>query len=632
MKKPRMEKKASHYRTFTRRAALLAGAQGLAMTVLAGRLYYLGVMEAEQYEMLAEENRLSIRLLNPRRGLIVDRFGVELATNRQDYRVFLIPEQAQSVHGTLQRLGRIIKIDERDRRRIERQISRQPDFLPVTVAEGLTWPDFAEINVAVPSLPGIQPDAGLTRWYPMGSQASQVVGYVGTPAPEDIGEDPLLRVPGFKLGKRGMERAFDTSLRGRAGTMRVEVNAAGRVIRELGRAEGEQGKTVVLTLDAGLQRAAAERLGEEAAGVVVLDTQSGEVYVHASTPAYDSNAFTSGISRENWQALLQDPRKPLVDKCLSGQYPPGSTFKMVVALAALHYQVIEPDETVYCGGRYRLGDNVWHCWRRRGHGRLAMVDAIARSCDIYFYTIARRLGIERIEAFARDFGLGGTYGLEIGGESAGLVPSPAWKLATTGQPWVGGETLNVGIGQGQLLATPMQLAVMTARVANGGRKVVPHLVRSVDSRRAPAQAIWPAIDVAAEHFALVKRGMEKVLEPHGTAVLSRLDVDGKKMAGKTGTAQVRRITAAQREADLPQSDRPWQERHHAWFVAYAPLEAPRYATCVLIEHGGGGSSAAAPVARDIMAEVLRRDPANRTTVDNGLAAERSIPVRGSARS
>jgi len=618
-----MYQKGSRSKTFTRRAALLAGAQGLAMTVLGGRLYYLGVVEAEQYEMLAEENRISIRLLNPKRGLILDRFGTELATNRQDYRVFLIPEQAGSVLRTLERLGRIIEIDERERRRIERQIARQPDFLPVTVAEGLKWPAFAEINVASPSLPGIQSDAGLTRWYPLGAAASQVVGYVGAPDPEDLGEDPLLRVPGFKLGKRGIERAFDTSLRGRAGTMRVEVNASGRVIRELARAEGDQGKTVTLTLDADLQRTAAARLGEEAAGVVVLDTQTGEVYVHASTPAYDPNAFTSGISRENWQALLHDPRKPLVDKCLSGQYPPGSTFKMVVALAALHHGVIEPEETVYCGGRYRLGDNVWHCWRRRGHGRLAMVNAIARSCDVYFYTIARRLGIERIEAFARDFGLGQNYGLEIGGESAGLVPSPAWKLATTGQPWVGGETLNVGIGQGQLLATPMQLAVMTARIANGGRKVIPHLVRAAGEQRAPTQAVWPTLDIAPEHFALVQRGMEKVLEQRGTAFLSRLDVDGEKMAGKTGTAQVRRITAAERDAEVKQEDLPWQERHHAWFVAYAPVETPRYAACVLIEHGGGGSSAAAPVARDILAEVLRRDPASHPTVDEGLTADRS---------
>jgi len=616
-----MDSKESHRKVFTRRAALLAGAQGLAMAVLGGRLYYLGVLESEQYEMLAEENRISIRLLAPPRGTIVDRFGADIATNRQDYRVFLIPEQAKSVHETLQRLGRIIRIDERDRLRIERQIAKQRGFLPVTVAEGLDWPSFAEINVATPTLPGIQPDAGLTRWYPDGPSASQVVGYVGVPDPEDVGEDPLLRVPGFKVGKRGIERAFDRVLRGGPGSARVEVNASGRVIRELARVEGEKGGAVSLTLDMALQRAASERLGEEAAGVVVLDVYSGEVYVHASTPSYDPNVFSSGISRENWRALLEDPRKPLVDKCLSGQYPPGSTFKMVVALAALHHGVVEPDETTYCGGTYRLGDNVWHCWRERGHGNLALVDAIARSCDIYFYTIARRLGIERIAAFARDFGLGETFGLEVGGESAGLVPSPAWKRAVTGQPWLGGETLNVGIGQGQLLATPMQLAVMTARIANGGRQVTPHLVRSVGGQRAPVQAVWPVLQIDDGDLALVRRGMEKVLEPRGTAYLSRLEVDGQRMAGKTGTSQVRRITAAQRAAKIEQQALPWKERHHAWFVAYAPMDAPRYAACILIEHGGGGASAAAPVARDIMAEVLRRDPARRPPADRPLTAE-----------
>jgi len=618
-----MDSKGSHRKTFTRRAALLAGAQGLAMTVLAGRLYYLGVVESEQYEMLAEDNRISIRLLAPRRGTITDRFGVELAANRQDYRVFLIPEQARSVAETLTRLDRIIEIDARERRRIERQIAKQRAFLPVTIAEGLDWANFAAINVASPELPGIQPEAGLSRWYPDGPAVSQVVGYVGAPERADIDEDALLRVPGFKVGKRGIERAYDHTLRGRPGSARVEVNAAGRVIRELARSEGEQGESVALTLDMALQRAAAERLGEEAAGVVLLDIHTGEIYVHASTPSYDPNTLSSGISRENWQALLEDPRRPLVDKCLSGQYPPASTFKMVVALAALHYDVIDPDETVYCGGKYRLGDNVWNCWRRRGHGRLAMVDAIARSCDIYFYTVARRLGIERIAEFAHKFGLGETYGLEVSGESGGLVPTPGWKLATYGVPWLGGETINVGIGQGQLLATPIQLAVMTARIANGGYAVTPHLVRAVDGLVLNTSPVWPRLGLEESHFAVVRRGMEKVLEPHGTAVLSRLNVDGQHMAGKTGTAQVRRMTERERAGDVDQADLPWRERHHAWFVAYAPAEAPRYAACVLVEHGGGGSSAAAPIARDVMAATLERDPAARPPLDADLAVTAS---------
>ncbi|GAK33116.1 peptidoglycan glycosyltransferase [Iodidimonas nitroreducens] len=614
-----MASDTSRFKTFSRRAALLAGAQGLLTAVLAGRLYYLGVVEADQYEMLAEENRISIRMLAPHRGDIVDRFGETIASNRQDYRVFLIPEQSLDVRLSLQRLGQIIHLTERDLRRVETQIARQRKFLPVTVAQGLSWEDFAKINVSAPDLAGIQPDSGLSRWYPDGPVASQIVGYVGSASEEEMDGDPLLTLPGFKIGKRGVERSYDRILRGRAGSSRVEVNAYGRTIRELGRTEGIPGDQVALTIDMGLQRAIAKRLGEEAAGVVVMDIDTGDIYAHVSTPSYDPNSFNLGISRENWAALLRDPRKPLVDKCISGQYPPGSVFKMVVALAALHHKIITPEKTIYCNGRHRLGDNVWHCWRREGHGAMNMEDALARSCDVYFYTIAHELGIERLAQWAQNFGLGQVFDLEVGGESSGLVPTPGWKIATTGEPWMGGETLNVGIGQGALLATPVQLAVMTARLANGGYMVRPRLVRAIgpDARALPAapNGGWPKLDFAGDHLAVVRRGMEKVLEYRGTAYRSRLSWNGMTMAGKTGTAQVRRITREMRDNNVKQEDLPWQARHHAWFVAYAPADKPRYACCVLIEHGGGGASAAAPVARDVMAQALERDPAGRPALD-----------------
>ncbi len=617
-----MTQQMSRYKTFTRRAALLAGAQGLLATALAGRLYYLGVIEADQYEMLAEDNRISIRLLAPRRGEIVDRYGEAIATNRQDYRVFLIPEQAHDIRETLVSLGQIIELNARDHQRIERQISRQRSFLPVTVAQGLSWEDFARLNVETPELPGIQPDSGLTRWYPDAATASQVVGYVGTASEDDLDGDPLLSIPGFKVGKSGLESTFDRQLRGRAGSRRVEVNAYGRTIRELARTEGLAGDDVTLTLDMGLQRAIAERVGEEAAGVVVMDVEAGDIYGYVSSPAYDPNVFNHGISRENWQALLQDPRKPLVDKCVSGQYPPGSTFKMVVALAALHHGIIGPKKTIYCNGRHRLGDNVWHCWRRGGHGAMDMEAALAQSCDVYFYQIALELGIERIASWAERFGLGEVFDLGVGGEAKGLVPTPGWKFATTGQRWVGGETLNVGIGQGALLATPLQLAVMTSRLANGGHMVVPRLVHAIGTVPFPQNPVWPKLDIDSGHLAIIRRGMEKVMEQRGTAYGSRLNIDGVTMAGKTGTSQVRRITQAHRDSNVQQADLPWKERHHALFVAYAPADKPRYAVSVLIEHGGGGSSAAAPVGRDVMAEVLKRDPANRPAIDLRLAHNR----------
>ncbi|MBK5911005.1 penicillin-binding protein 2 [Rhodothalassium salexigens] len=599
-----MKSETDRKSVFTRRALVLAGAQGLAVTALMGRMYYLGVVQGSQYETLAEENRVSLRLLAPPRGEIVDRYGRVMATNRQDYRVFLIPEQARDVAATLEKLGRIITLTPGQIRLIERKIARQRAFMRVTVADNLDWQAFARINVLSPELPGIQPDSGTTRWYPDADMVSQIVGYVGAPAERDMDGDPLLTLPGFKVGKRGIEKVYEKTLRGTAGTTRVEVNAYGREIRELSRTEGQSGDRITLTIDRDLQRFAARRLGEESGGVVVMDVDSGDVLVHASMPSYDPNEFNLGISRENWRALIQDPRKPLVNKCTAGQYPPGSTFKMVVALAALHYGVVTPEDEEVCHGHYRYGDNTFHCWRKYGHGKVDMVTALARSCDVYFYKVAKEVGIERIAEFARAFGLGEDYGFELPARH-GLVPTPGWKLANTGRPWVGGDTLNVGIGQGALLATPLQTAVMTARIANGGRQVVPRLVRAIAGQPTEPAPVG-VIDLDPAHLAVIRRGMEAVMEYRGTAYTSRLDLDGFAMAGKTGTAQVRRITQADRDAGVKNEDKPWAERHHAWFVAYAPIDTPRYAIGVLVEHGGGGASAAAPVARDVMAEVLKR--------------------------
>jgi len=594
-------------RVFNRRAFLVMGAQGIASLTLFGRLYYLSVVHGQEYRMLAEENRVSVRLLAPRRGRILDRDGRVLAGNRQDYRVYLIPEQVKDLADTLYRLGQVVDLSPAQIASIKRQVKARRGFLPITVRENLDWESFARINVESAVLPGVQPDSGTTRWYPEGMATSQLVGYVGTPAPDELTGDPLLQVPGFKLGKQGIEKAFDPLLRGAAGSAKVEVNAYGRVIRELDRRTGQTGRDISLTIDRDLQRIAAARLGEESAGVIVMDMARGDILVHASTPSYDSNEMNIGISRENWQALLDDPRKPLVNKCTYGQYPPGSTFKMVVALAALKAQVIEPDERVFCNSRYPFGDRVFHCWKRGGHGWVDMHKAIAQSCDCYFYDVANRLGIAPIAAQARAFGLGQTYDLELPGESRGLVPTEAWKRATLGQPWVGGDTLNVGIGQGALLATPLQLAVMTARLANGGKAVLPHLIHALDGvpverRQAPDMGVDPA------HLALIRTAMRGVLELRGTAYASRLRLDGVAMAGKTGTAQVRRITQQDRADNVSQDEKPWAERHHAWFVGFAPYEAPRYAIAVFIEHGGGGSSAAAPVARDIMQAVLETRP------------------------
>ena len=617
-----MRSEGKRYRLFSRRAALLAGAKGVAVTVLAGRMYYLGVVESGQYKVLADDNRISLRLLAPERGEILDRQGEPLVTNRRDYRVFLIPEQASDVVETLTALGRIIDLTDQDIARIERQIRRQRRFLPVTVAENLDWDSFARINVSSPDLPGIQPDAGMTRYYPYGTEMSQVVGYVGAISPDEVGDDPLMSLPGFKTGKQGIERAFEQNLRGVAGTTQVEVNAFGRVIRELAREDGARGNDVVLTLDMELPRFAAQRLGEESAAAIIMDIDSGDVLAHASTPSYDPNDFNLGISRENWQALLKDPRKPLINKCLTGQYPPGSTFKMVVALAGLEAGVIDPDEEVACWGKRKLGNHLFHCWRKNGHGKLALVDAIARSCDVYFYEMAERVGIDRIGEMAARFGFGQTFDIDLPGESPGLIPGRDWKLGATGEPWQVGETLVVGIGQGALLATQLQLAVMTARLASG-RAVRPRLIHAVGE--ALHRPVEPFDDMGFDpaHLALIRRGMEKVMEDRGTAVLSRLRGEGRSMAGKTGTAQVRRISKAERERGLRKThEKPWAERHHALFVAYGPIEQPRYAISVLVEHGDSGSKAAAPIARDLMAKTLELDPARQPPLSPDRVAAR----------
>lgn len=604
-----MESEGERYRKFSRRALLLAGAQGLLTAAVMGRMYYLGVLKEDSYRLLAEENRISLRLIPPLRGEILDRSGEILATNRRDFRVFLIPEQTADLDRTLVELSGYISLTEADRQRIVRQLRRQRSFLPLTVAENLDWRQFARLNVESPRMPGVQPDAGQTRHYPDGRAMAHVIGYVGAVSEEDLTGDPVLQLPGFKIGKSGLERLYESDLRGRAGNRQVEVNAYGRVIRELDREAGRKGDSLVLTIDRGLQNYIHERLGEESAAAIVMDTISGDVVAAASTPSYDANSFTIGISRENWDALIRDPRKPLVNKCVQGQYPPGSTFKMVVALAAMEAGVAEPSRSIYCSGEHRFGNRTFHCWRERGHGRLDMVNAIARSCDIYFYQIAEETGIDRIGEMARRLGLGARYDIGFTSEATGLIPGREWKQRTFGESWQAGETLVVGIGQGALLATPLQMTAMTARLAMG-KLVSPRLVHAVGSELVPGP-IYEDLPVNTDALDVVRAGMRGVLEEGGTAYLSRLRGEGLSMAGKTGTSQVRAITQEERDIGLDNlGEKPWRERDHALFVAYGPVENPRYALSVIVEHGGGGSAVAAPIARDIMGETLRRDPAS----------------------
>jgi penicillin-binding protein 2 len=602
-------------RMFSRRAAILTGGKFALLTALVGRMYYLQVVESDRFQMLADENRINLRLLAPSRGQIVDRFGVPLAVNQQNYQVLVKSENTPDIGESLDRLAQLIPISPEERSRILDEVKRKRKFVPVLVREFLEWNDVARIEVNAPDLPGVLIEVGDRRFYPEGEVASHILGYVGSPAAKHQTGDPLLELPGFRIGRSGVERTFDMALRGRAGSSQLEVNALGRVIRELGRRDGQIGQTVVLTVDTKLQQSAMAALGDQTGSVVVLDVNTGATMVQASTPSFDPNNFTDGLSETEWRALADDERAPLRNKAIAGEYAPGSTFKMMVALAALEAGVITPSTSFFCSGSITLGDGKFHCWKRQGHGHTDMGKGIAQSCDVYFYEVSRRVGIDRIADMAKRFGLGQSLDLDLPGSRPGLIPTRAWKSAVIGQRWVMGETLISAIGQGFVLATPLQLATMAARIANGGKAVTPYIARDVmaeDSLGGRAETPLPDIGVNQDHLELIRKAMIRVSNTRrGTAYRARIMVPGMSIAGKTGTSQVRRITRAERAAGiLKNSQLPWKRRDHALFVGFAPIEAPRYAVAVVVEHGGGGSSVAAPIARDIMTETLKRDPAD----------------------
>jgi len=599
-------------RSFTRRLALLAAGKLALLGVLGSRMYYLQVVEADKYRMMADDNRINLRLLAPPRGRILDRDGTVLADNQLNYRVVLVAEQTGSIPATLDTLSEIVPISDAERRRVMREVARKRKFLPTTVKENLSWEDVSRIAVNAPDLPGVMIDVGSTRLYPQGERMAHLIGYVAPPAEADLTGDPLLELPDFRVGRNGIERVYDLAMRGRAGNTQLEVNALGRPIRELSRNEGEPGADVTLTIDAELQVMAAARLAkEESAAAVMMDVTNGDVLVLASHPSYDPHEFARGISGPAWRALLNNHRAPLTNKAVSGMYSPGSTYKMMVALAALENGVA-PEMRVFCPGHMDLGDNRFHCWKKGGHGGVDMIDALMQSCDVYFYEMGRRLGADRMADMARRFGLGQTLSIDLPGERAGIIPTRAWKLARTGKGWAQGESLVASIGQGYVLATPLQLATMTARLVNGGYAVVPHLTRDlVQDRRMverPAGNFAP-IGVSQAHLALMLRAMRGVTnDPRGTAFRARILDAAYAYGGKTGTSQVRRITEEERRVGLRKPDQvPWRERDHALFVGYGPVEQPRFAISVIVEHGGGGSAVAAPIARDLLHEAMKRE-------------------------
>ena len=623
------QQQQSQQKVFTRRLAMLGALKGVMVATLAGRLYYLQVIEGEKYKLLSDENRINHRILFPPRGLIVDRFGVPLATNSPSYRAILVAEQTPNLQATLEAFSAIVPMSERDVTKALKERQHTQDFKPITVKDDLDWDQVNAVELNLPDLPGISIETDQKRVYPFGGITSHILGYVATPNEKDVENDadPLLKQPGFRIGKNGLERQYDAPLRGSAGESQLEVNSFGRVIRELARQEGQPGGDLVTTLDVGLQQFAHQRLSAEMAGAaVVMDVYTGDLLALASTPSYDPTAFYRGLTTDEWQELSNDIYGPLNNKAVGGQYAPGSTFKMMTALAALRAGV-SPDDHVYCSGVTVLGSARFHCWKKEGHGSQDMLNGIKNSCDGYFYEVARRTGIDKIAETARMFGLGSAEGLDLPGEKPGLIPDSSWKKAVMGDIWHPGETLVAGIGQGFITATPLQLAVMTARIANGGYAVKPRLVRRItdESQNDEGNPVFPNIEVPENFLKILRNGMDLVTNgDHGTAYRSRIDIPGMEMAGKTGTSQVRRITMAERARGVIKNENlPWNQRDNALFIAFAPVHAPRYACCVVVEHGGGGSAVAAPIARDILIECQRRDPSRRNP--NAEGGRREMP-------
>ncbi len=572
--------------TFERRSFVIGAIQGGIGMLLAARLGYIAVAENEKYEMEAESNRVNLTLIPPRRGWILDRNGSPLASNRADFRVDIIPERLDDPDRTIQMLGDLLGFTPAEVQDLHDKVDKAAGFQPVQVADGLDYDTFAAVSVRLPDLHGVVPQRGFSRYYPTGPAIGHLIGYVGTASREDYEAEPspLLLTPGFKLGKDGLEKQFEQVLRGRPGARRSEVTARGRIVRDLETREDVQGNPIQLTIDGPLQDYAARRIGLESGSVVVMDCVTGDLLCMASMPSFDPNSFSDGIGRVEYQMLSSDQRVPLRNKVLKGLYPPGSTVKPMVAMAFLEAG-LDPGETVGCSGGLRVGNRVFHCWQRRGHGTVDMAKAVYQSCDVYFYYFAQRLGMDVIAPMAKRCGMGQEFPLPVASQFYGTVPDPAWKLQKYGQPWQPFDTVNATIGQGYMLANPLQLAVMAARLATGN-EVMPRLMLERGQPR------FSSMNFHDDHVEVMQKAMSDVVNGPGTAGRARLPIDNVLMAGKTGTAQVVSLSVSSGRTG------PWKFRDHGLFIFFAPFDNPRYAGAVVIEHGGG-SGAAYPIARDV---------------------------------
>lgn len=595
---------------FNRRALLVAGGELFLFSILAGRLYQLQIIDGAKYKKLSEKNSVRIKLIAPARGLIKDRFGIEMAINKNSYGVQMIPEEVTargfSVEEILNRISELIPLSEKEKEKVLNNIKKKKAFFPVFIKNNLGWDEMAKLQVKNLDFTGVYVEEGKRRFYPFNEVAAHVIGYVSDVSEQELKEDsdPVLQLPDFKTGKAGVEKLMDKELRGSAGETMQVVNATGRVIETLDdkKKRATPGQNIVLTIDKRLQEYALERIKEESASAIIMDIYNGDILMMISVPTYNPNIFLSeDASSDDFKKLITNPRHPFMNKAIEGLYAPGSTFKMITALAALQDGKITPNTKINCTGHMDYGDGRYHCWKTSGHGLLDLEQSLQHSCDIFYYNIATKINMDSIQEMAYKFGLGDYTGIELANEKKGQVPSVSWKRNYKSDNWYTGDTITASIGQGYTLVTPLQLAVMTSRIANGGFAVKPRILRGEYEN-----LFFPQINVDTRYLNLVKRGMFSVVnKPNGTGKTAAFIYNGKQMAGKTGTTQVKRITREERlHGVIKQENLPWKYRNHALFVGYAPFKNPRFAVSVVIEHGMSGSSAAGPIARDLMIKTL----------------------------
>jgi len=590
-------------KVFNRRTFLLGAIQTILGSTLVARLGYLQIVKHDQYSIQSDSNRIKPFISPAPRGLILDRFGKILAENNTAFRLFLYLGNRKENLQTVQLICEILNFSSEKKEAFLNKLKNSRRRRIITLIDDLQWEDLAKIESNYHLLSSISVENGVIRKYPFPFETAHFLGYVSLPSEKEIDENEqnLFMHPDFRIGKAGVEKSFDSHLRGSYGVKYVEVNVHEVPIRELSSQDAIEGSRLHLTIDFSLQKFAMERMSQEVASAVVIDVESGEILTFASTPSFDSNRFIEGVSFNYWNQLNSDPHKPLLNKPIAALYPPGSTFKIMTALAALEAG-IKPEFRVSCNGTYQFGKRTFHCWKKEGHGSLDLVNAIMHSCNTYFYTIANQIGAEKIAVTAKKFGYGEKFDINLSGAKFGVAPNDEWKRAILKQPWMGGDTLNVAIGQGFVLANPLQMALVTARIANGVVPIKPHLVRNQEIFTQFYNLQNKKI-IDQNYLKLIQEGMYRVVNiAGGTAFGKKIDDPNFIMAGKTGTSQV----ISKRESEMTAAEKLIRaNQNHAIFVGFAPFEKPQYAISVVVEHGQSGSQAAAPIARDILIELNR---------------------------